>query len=63
MSRRIRLMVTVLTILSQAAVASSFSLGQPVLAGGFSAGTALPEPVLHFPPDWSIGETALINES
>ena len=63
MNRRIQLIVTALAILSQAAMANSSSLSQPVPAGGFSVGTGLPERVLHSPPDRSIGEIALIDAS
>jgi hypothetical protein len=56
-------MVTVLAILSQAAMANLLPADNGSPGGGFSAGTGLPERVLHFPSDRSIGEIALIDES
>lgn len=63
MNCRIRLMVTVLAILSQTAMANSLLSGQRSLSAGFAGGTSLPERVLHFPPGQSVGEIALIDES
>jgi hypothetical protein len=63
MNRRVRVMVTVLAILSQAVLASWVLAGNGDPGSGFSAGTALPERVLHFPVDRSIGEVALIGEA
>ena len=63
MNHRVRLIVTVLALLSQAATANSLLSGQRSLSAGFAGGTGLPERVLHFPPDQSVGEIALIDES
>ena len=63
MNHRIRLIVTVLALLSQAAMAGSLLPGQRSLSAGFAGGTGLPERVLHFPPGQSVGEIALIDES
>ncbi len=62
-NRRVRVMVTVLAILSQAVLVSWVLAGNGDPGGGFSARTTLPERVLHFPADRSIGEVALIDEA
>jgi hypothetical protein len=63
MSHRIQRVAVVLALLSRAAMAALPSSGQPGPAGGFSGGASLPERVLHFPFNQSVGEIALIDES
>jgi len=63
MNRRIHLAVAVLAILSQATMANSLLSGQCSRSAGFAGGTSLPERVLHFPANQSVGEMALIDES
>ena len=63
MKYRIQLLMTVLAILSQAAMMSRLWAGSLVPTGGFSAGVALPERVLHFPPERAVGEITLVDGS
>jgi hypothetical protein len=63
MNRRVRAIVVVLAVVSQAAMASLLLAGGPDTAGGFSAGTGLPERVLHFPSNQVVGQIMLIEES
>ena len=63
MNPRVRVMAVVLALLSQAMAASLLWAGGSAPAGGFSAGTGLPERVLHFPLNQSIGQIMLIDES
>ena len=63
MNRRVRAMVVVLAVVSQAAMASLLLAGGSDPAGGFNAGAGLPERVLHFPPNQAVGQIALIDES
>ena len=63
MNRRVLTLLVVLAILSQGARADSLPAGKGDPGGGFSAGTGLPERVLHFPPEQSVGEIALIDET
>jgi Leucine-rich repeat (LRR) protein len=54
-NHRIRLIGTVFAILSQTAIADSLPSGQLSPSTGFGGGTGLPERVLHFPVDRSLG--------
>jgi hypothetical protein len=54
--------VRVMAVVSQAVLANLLWAGGSAGAGGFSAGTGLPERVLHFPPNQAIGQIALIDE-
>jgi hypothetical protein len=62
MSRRTEWVMLIAAVFSQVAVAGLPASGQ-VGPGGFSGGLSLPERVLHFPPDRSVGEIVLVDGS
>ncbi len=63
MNQRVHLMMIVLAILSQATAMNRLWAGSLVPPGGFSAGVALPERVLHFPPEQAVGKVTLVDGS